>query len=350
MQQIHGGDWKSFQSVYGGAPTLDFSVNLHPLGTPPAVREALRAAVPLADRYPDPRCRDLCQALGRQLNLPPEHILCGNGASDLIYRAVLALRPRRALIPVPSFAEYEASLAPVRCETIRFPLPFPFRLNDRILSAITPDTDLLFLAQPNNPSGLTVPRNLLLRILDRCQETDTRLVLDESFVEFLTDPDAFSLVSCLDHPTHPLLLRSMTKLYCIPGVRLGYALCADRTLLDAMETASPPWSVSVLAQAAGLAALADPEHPVSTRRFLEQERPFLQQGLEHLGLTVIPGEANFLLFRSPVPLDEALARRGILLRNCGSFPGLNPLWYRTAVRTREENRVLLNCIKEVLAE
>ena len=191
---VHGGDWAGFAAEYGAMP-LDFSANVSPLGVPDGVRRAIEQAAAQADRYPDPLCRALRAAIAQKEAVPPEHVLCGNGAADLIFRAVLARKPRKALVTAPSCAEYAAALETVDCEIMRYALKEDrdFRLEADFLQAITPDVDMVFLCQPNNPTGLTSPRELLLRVAARCRDCGTLLVLDECFTDFLDAPEAHSL-------------------------------------------------------------------------------------------------------------------------------------------------------------
>ena len=345
----HGGDWAGFALAHGCQP-LDFSANISPLGVPRGVQNALREAAGQADRYPDPLYRELRGALSKQEGVPAEWVLCGSGAADLIFRAVLALRPRRALVTAPAFTEYEAALETVGCAVEQYALrpEADFRLQPDILEKITPETDLLFLCEPNNPTGVTTSRPLLLRILERCRETGTRLVVDECFGDFLDEPEAHTLKNALADFPNLLLLKAFTKLYGMAGVRLGYALCADTELLERMRRAGQPWAVSSLAQAAGLAALKETDYVRQVWALVAEERPWLAEQLERLGLRVVPGEANYLLFRSEMPLMEPLGQRGILLRRCGNYEGLDDTWYRIAVRTRAENRRLIAALEEVL--
>lgn len=345
----HGGDWAGFALAHG-RPPLDFSANISPLGVPTGVQEALREAAGQADRYPDPLCRALRDALSDHEGVPAEHILCGNGAADLIFRAVLARQPRRALVTAPTFAEYEAALETVGCEVEHVVLreETGFALDRSFLDAITPETDMVFLCEPNNPTGVTTGPALLTQILERCRETGTLLVLDECFGDFLDAPEAHTRKADLTSFPNLLLLKAFTKLYAMAGVRLGYALCADTVLLERMRSAGQPWAVSSLAQAAGAAALRETDYVRRVREMTASERPWLLRQLTTLGLRVIPGEANYLLFRSPRPLTEPLARQGILLRNCGNYVGLDETWYRIAVRTRTDNRRLMEALEEVL--
>ena len=346
---VHGGDWAGFAAEYGAMP-LDFSANVSPLGVPDGVRRAIEQAAAQADRYPDPLCRALRAAIAQKEAVPPEHILCGNGAADLIFRAVLARKPRKALVTAPSFAEYAAALETVDCEIIRYALmeERDFRLEADFLQAITPDVDMVFLCQPNNPTGLTSPRELLLHIAARCRDFGTLLVLDECFTDFLDASEAHSLKGELERFPNLLILQAFTKLYAMAGVRLGYALCADTALLEALAKAGQPWAVSSLAQAAGIAALGETDYVQQLRRLIGEERPWLLGELTALGLRVIPGEANYLLFACGCPLTLPLRQRGILIRSCANYPGLDERWYRVAVRAHEENQHLVAALREVL--
>ena len=346
---VHGGDWAGFAAEYDAMP-LDFSANVSPLGVPDGVRRAIEQAAAQADRYPDPLCRDLCRAIAQKEAVPPEHVLCGNGAADLIFRAVLARKPRKALVTAPSFAEYAAALETVDCEIIRYALmeERDFRLEEDFLQAITPDVDMVFLCQPNNPTGMTSSRKLLLHIAARCRDCGTLLVLDECFTDFLDAPEAHSLKGELERFPNLLILQAFTKLYAMAGVRLGYALCADTALLEALAKAGQPWAVSSLAQAAGIAALREKDYVQRLRCLIGEERPWLLGELTELGLRVIPGEANYLLFACARPLTLPLRQRGILIRSCANYPGLDERWYRVAVRTHEENQHLVAALREVL--
>ena len=343
----HGGDWAGYKAEYGDEP-LDFSANISPLGLPEGVRTAVVESLNSAEKYPDPLCRALRAAIAEAERLSADWILCGCGAADLIYRAVLAKRPRRALVTAPTFAEYEAALSLTRCEISRYLLREEngFVLDEGFLNAITPDTDMVFLCQPNNPTGRTVPRPLLTAALERCREAGALLVMDECFCDFLDAPGAYSLKGLLGTYSNLLILKAFTKLYAMAGLRLGYCLCRDAVLLDAMGRAGQPWAVSGPAQAAGVAALEEHEYVQAVRKLIGSERPRLAVELVRLGFRVIPGEANYILFFSRKPLWEPLRKRGILLRDCGNYKGLCDGWYRTAVRGRVDNDRLIAALED----
>ena len=349
MELVHGGDWAGYRARFGH-DALDFSANVSPLGLPQGVADAIVAALPTADRYPDPLCRELRTALSQAEQLPEPWILCGNGAADLIYRLVWAFNPRRALLPAPTFAEYAAALESVGCEVKRKTLheADDFAVTEAFVQAVNQSIDLVFLCQPNNPTGQITPPELVQRLVRRCADCGAVLVVDECFLDFLQQRDALTAKPLLQTAPNLVILKAFTKLYAMAGVRLGYALCANTALLAKMQAAGQPWGVSSLAQAAGAAALRETAYADAVRALIADQRPRLAAGLRALGLQVIEGSANYLLFRAPETLGAALQQRGVCLRSCGNYPGLSAGWYRTAVRTAPENEQLLQTMREVL--
>ena len=188
---------------------------------------------------------------------------------------------------------------------------------------------------------------LVEQILHRCAACGTLLVVDECFLDFLPD-HALHTAKGLLGEGNLVILKAFTKLYGMAGVRLGYCLCGDETLLEKMQTAGQPWAVSSLAQAAGVAALKETAYVDEVRVLIARQRPVLTAGLRALGLRVIDGKANYLLFRALADLNERLRPLGTQVRSCANYPGLGPEWYRTAVRTAPENARLLELMKEVL--
>lgn len=348
---IHGGDWAGFEGRYGYRP-LDFSANISPLGLPGSIQNAIIASLADADRYPDPLCRQLTEELAAFEAVAQEHILCGNGAADLLFRMALSLHPEKALIPAPAFSEYEAALDTVMCSVSRYQLAEEngFKLDDGFIASITDEIGMVFLCQPNNPTGVTDGRFFLERVLAQCGQKGAVLVIDECFNDFLDQPQAHTMKGFLSENPHLVILKSFTKLYAMAGVRLGYCLCSDEALLERMRCMGQPWAVSDMAQKAGMAALHEQEYVQAVRRLVRRERPWLMKGLAGLGFGVIPGEANYLLFQSPSELESAMREKGILIRNCANYHGLSEGWYRVCVRTHAENMRLLGALEDVLHE
>ncbi len=326
---------------HGGAARegqLDFSANISPLGVPGPVKTVLRdlAAGDDLARYPDSDCAALRAAIAGREGVSSEQVLCGNGAADLIYRFVTALRPKRALVLQPTFSEYEKALALAGC---------PDRLG--------PELDLFVFCSPNNPTGVSAPVDLLERVLDRCAEQRIHVLWDASFLDFSAEPDAYRAVMCRarDKRQDLYVLNSFTKLYALAGLRLGYLLAPDAGMPASMQAAGAPWTVSTAAQAAGAAALGCDDYVAELRRYIANEKEDLRETLESLGVRVVPSDANFFLLRTErEDLADVLEEEyDIVVRRAGNFPGLDDHWLRVAVRTRDDDQTLIRALKEVLA-
>lgn len=335
----HGGD------IYGGI-ALDFSANVSPLGTPRSVTDAIERALPELYRYPDPYCRTLVQTISEYEGVPKNFVLCGNGASELIYAYCGAVRPKRAMELAPTFSEYSLALRRTGCEVVRFALKQEenFDLRENFLPFLAREKiDALFLCNPNNPTGRLIADDLLEEILRICREKNIALFVDECFLS-LSDGGVDLTPSLSDFP-QLFILKAFTKSFGMAGLRLGYGLSADEALLRKMSAAVPPWNVSTLAQAAGVAALGDAEFLERNRAVIRAERPRLEERLRELGFWVCPSQANYILFRGEAGLADRLRERGAAIRDCANFEGLGPGWYRAAVRLREENDALLDAMR-----
>ena len=337
----HGGD------IYSREILVDFSVNISPFGMPDTVKDALVRHLEDYESYPDPFCRQLVAGLASKEGVKVGHILCGNGASDLIYRLCLTQRPQRVLVTAPSFSDYERAARQAGAQVFHHPLKEEdgFALTDKILDGIHPGLDMLFLCNPNNPTGRLIPHDLLLAILDRCRDLGVILIADECFLPFTR---ARSLVSALIDYPNLLVLKAFTKTFALAGIRLGYMLTSNRNLLESCAGFGQDWSVSAVAQRAGLAALECKDWESRLASFMEAERPRLASGLEALGIQVFPSQANFLLVKSQVALDSLLLEEKILIRSCDNFPGLGPDFYRMAVKRPDQNQVLLTALAKRL--
>lgn len=348
----HGGDLVGFAEQYGTVP-LDFSVNTNPFGLSPKARTALSLAADRACEYPDPLSRNLRNAISEREQVPAPWIACGNGAADLIWRIALSQKPKQALIPAPTFSEYESALRFVGCRVTYYPLckEHRFQLQPDILDAITEQTDVLFLCNPNNPTGLTTDSPLLLQILERCRTCGVLLVVDECFLGFLPQNAQLSMKPQLAAFPNLLVLNAFTKLYGMAGLRLGYCLCSDTNLLSRLREAGQCWPISVAAEEAGVAALQDTEFVAKTLAWLPPERNRVARAMEQLGLTVWPGEANYLFFHTNIPnYPEKLAEKGILIRDCSNYIGLSDGYCRAAVLLPEQNDRLLTAMKQIREE
>lgn len=344
MKHIHGGN------IYAKAYELDFSANINPLGIPPKVVEAACEGVRRSTAYPDPDQTALRRAVAKRHQVLPEQVICGNGAAELIFMLCDAIRPQKALLVAPGFAEYEAALEKTGCRIAYYPCAEEtgFSLGEDYLAFLTEETDIAFLCSPNNPTGVMVPQDLLIRIVRRCREEGIVLVMDECFVPLTDAGEANSLIPVIGDNPGLFILRAFTKLYGIAGLRLGYGICSDQRLLEQMKETVQPWNVSLPAQMAGVAALEESDFEVRSREYVSVQKAHLLEGLKRLGLVSFEPGANFVFLKGPEDLGEACAARGILIRDCSNYKGLKKGYWRIAVRTREENDKLLDCLEEIL--
>lgn len=352
----HGGDVHAVVRETGRPlrAVLDFSASINPLGPSPLARRALVASLATVTHYPDPACVALRDALAKRHDLPADWFLVGNGSSELIALLPLALSIRHALIVGPTFSEYERAVTAAgglitRVQASREKLYRP-RV-ESVLAAIRaegraagrrPTFDAVFLCNPNSPTGWSVPREAVREVARAAARRGLWMIVDETFADYCEER---SVLPWLQREPRLLLLRSFTKFYALPGLRIGY-LAARPALLARLRRRQPPWSVNQPAQAAALAALEDRAHAARSLAFMRAERARLASRLARLpGLTVVPSEANFLMVELPRGLTAlrvvaALRREGLLIRDCSGVPGLNDRTIRVAVRSRTENRRL----------
>ena len=340
--QYHGGD------IYRNQIRLDFSVNTNPLGMPDPVKEALHQAVEEAENYPDIRAQALSAAVTEQLQVRKEQLVFGNGASELFHAVLHAIKPSKILIPVPSFLGYEEAAKAIDCEVIFYEMKKEenFCLTDRILDVLDENISLVFLANPNNPVGNLVEPELIFQIAEKCRQCDITLVLDECFMELTGKEQTYSFLKRLDEFPNVVVIRAFTKLYAIPGVRLGYLVC-EQNLAEKIRLQLPEWNLSVFAQRAGVAAIKEQEYIVRAVVCIQTQRQFLLEELQAAGCSVFDSDADYLLFYSEMPLYELFLQRGILIRDCSNFRGLQRGYYRIAVKSEEQNRMFAEVLREI---
>lgn len=340
MKYEHGGD------IYSYPQLVDFSANINPFGTPKEVIEAIKKAADHVAPYPDFSCRKLRDAIANREGIVPEQILCGNGAADLIYRFVTAIKPKLALLVVPCFSEYEQALQSVGCQVEYYKLDQgSFALTEEFLEALTEELDLICLCTPNNPTGISIPKELLEKIIKRCKEKNIAFLLDECFLDFVGEEKQFPPYKEREHYDRMFTLRAFTKMYGLAGIRLGYGFCEDAQLLEQMQLCGPPWNVSTVAQEAGIAALGLTEFPKKIRSYIEKQKEYLYTELKQMNLTVWQSDANYLFFKAEKHLKEKLIKQGFLIRDCSNYVGLQEGYYRIAVKTEEENKRLIQALK-----
>ena len=341
LKRKHGGNDLSLDIQY------DFSANLSPLGMPESVRQAALDAVAFSDGYPDPHCVELRRKLSEKYGISADNIVCGNGADDLIYRTVSALKPESALIVSPAFSEYKKALSENGCKVDEYILSEKneFEVTEEIASHIS-GNDMVFLCTPNNPTGRVIASDVLGKISCECQNAGALLFCDESFIGFTGRAAELSALNCINDKT--IILRSFTKLYAMAGLRLGCAVCGDKSIADRIVCTGQYWSVSAPAQAAGIAALDEEVYVRAAAELVKKERGYLQKELHDLGIKYYNSDANFILFRADKKLGERMLKDKILLRCCDDYSGLDSSFYRMAVKKHEENEVFISALGRCL--
>ena len=342
----HGGDIYS----YDGTQILDFSANINPLGLPSGVKRAIIEATDFCDIYPDPLNRNLRQAISSFENIPINYIFCGNGAADLLFRLCIALKPKKALLAVPSFSEYREALNSVDCQIAYHYMTEAngFNLTESYLDTISSDIDLAFLCNPNNPTGHLIERSLLGQIVKKCYKCGVVLVIDECFVDFVSNAPDCTVKNWLTRYPNLVVLKAFTKMYAMAGVRLGYGFCHNPHLLDSIYQNGQPWNVSTLAQAAGIAATQEKAYVDKSLKIISKERQLLSQALTDYGCQVYHSQANFIFFKcSNLNLKEQLLDQNILIRSCENYLGLGPGYFRIAVKLPLENATLIRALKKL---
>ena len=347
----HGGDALSLAKELGLPPSeiLDFSASINPLGLPDWLRPVISSQISSLTRYPDPHCRELLAAAQARYGVPAGELTAGNGVSELLTGLARALPLARAVIAVPAYCDYQNACERAGLEVRQVPLreDRDFVLDTAELEASLGEPAAVFLGRPNNPTGLDLPAGDILALAKA--HPQSLFIVDEAFgglrqgFESLTDK----------RPENLAVLISLTKLYAIPGLRLGL-MAGPRWLIRAVSRQLPDWSVNSLAQAVGVEAMADKDFQERSCREVSRLRRDLTEGLAALpGVRVYPGLANFLLCRLDEPrvrdLAGSLKAKAILIRECANFPGLDGRFFRVAVRPEEENSRLLAAMGEILA-
>lgn len=340
-RKLHGGD------IYRHPDVIDFSVNTNPLGTPESVKRAVQESVAKIEHYPDVRCEALREAISRFEQVNMEEILCGNGAAELFFAAVQAVWPQKALVIAPSFSEYEEALRSVGAEVEYYYLceEDNFQIREDYVDKLSEEIDMIFLCNPNNPTGVLLERKFILEVLKRCKEKNSLFVLDECFVDFVEEPENHTIKDMLKEYPNLFLLKAFTKRYAMAGVRLGYGLSSNQRLLEKIQHCGQPWAVSTVAQKAGIAALKEEEYVKRSMDYVHAQRKKLIKNLTLLGYKTFDSKANYIFFQGEEGLYEKCLEKGILIRDCSNYYGLKKGYYRVAVKLQEENEKLLEVLK-----
>jgi len=352
--QIHGGNIAEIGRKYNlkEDAIIDFSSNINPLGYPRGIQALIRREGHKIVRYPDTNSTELKQEIARRLNLDEKTLLVGNGSIEFIYLIPRVFKPQCVLIPIPTFIEYEKSLLSIACKLRHIPLEEEhFRVNiDEIIKFLS-GVNIVYLCNPNNPTGVLLPESEVKRLLVKAEERGVLVVVDEAFMDFA---DNQSVTDEVKRRKNLIVIKSLTKFFGIPGLRLGY-LVSNSEIIDKMNHYKEPWTVNILAQKIGMACLKDEKFILKTKRFIDRERKYLLTELSKLkGLKPYNSSTNYLLVKivrsglSSDMLYEKMSRQGVVIRDCRSFRGLGDKFVRVAVKRRRENNLLIKKLKGVV--
>ena len=330
----HGGN------IYNEAVKYDFSVNTNPLGMPEDVKEKLKENLGnICQVYPEETCYELRKSISLKENISEHQIMCGNGASELIYGLVRAIRPKKALVVVPSFSEYIRALRANDSEIVYYQLApeRDFIVAEDIMSYLTPELDMVFLCNPNNPTGKLIEPDLMLDIITYCRMNRIYVVIDECFMDFVKDYEKHTRKGLIPYNPYVVILNALTKIFAFPGIRIGYAMTSDVDLIHAVNVQLPSWNVSAVAQLAGKEVVHHEGYVEESRKYVFREREYMYEV-----------SANFIFFQSDIPLYQELLDRHILIRNCDNFDGIMHGYCRVAIKKHDENEILLKEMKDII--
>ena len=356
MLNGHGGNIKQICNKYGLNPDeiIDFSASINPLGCPEVVRKAVSEQFNDIRHYPDSECADLRKIIAEKIPCNESNVIIGNGSNELFYLIPRALKPEKGVLLQPTFGEFKDAFSNSNVEVIEVindDNDFP-TINTNISRLKSTEDCMVFLCNPNNPTGqLTLKEDIIELVNDNPKRL---IVIDEAFMDFVEDHEKYSVIKDAPLMDNLIVVRSLTKFYGFPGLRLGY-LVANETIINKLMQYKEPWTVNTIAQVAGMAAINDETFAANTRQYVSGEKSFLYDGLAMIkGIQPFKPTVNFILVRiedrgiTSSAIQNLLMKNNILIRNCSNFVGLDEKYFRVAVKTREENQKLLSALKLIM--
>ena len=363
MSDIHGGNIWSVGDRYGLQPSeiIDFSASINPL-FPEKIKDIVVRSIESLCHYPDPDYRKLRGAISEFINISPENITVGNGSTEFIYFIPRVIKPENVLIPIPSFSEYENAVRQINSNPLFLNLKekdsFELPLNE-VIDGLK-DVRMLFLCTPHNPTGVLYKKEDIFRIIEECERRGIWVLIDEVFIEFVPDFKKISFVSEAVKRKNLIILRSLTKFFVIPGLRLGYAV-GNADIIKKIKDCQEPWRVNTIADAVGCEILRETDYIDESLSLVKKERDFLFSELGSVnGLKLFPSTVNFIMAslkqstvnsRQSITLRDLyskLASNGILIRDLSTMRGLDNRFLRFAVRNHSDNEKLITAIRRIL--
>lgn len=351
----HGGNAKeiSRENKLEYNKIIDFSANINPLGMPGSVKKAIINGLEEIEKYPDITYFELKKVISEFENINAENIILGNGAAESLFNVVRGINPRNSLILAPTFSEYEEAVRAINGEIIYYKLKEEnnFHIQEDILNYINKKLDLIFICNPNNPTGVITSKDLLLKILIKAKNNKTIVIIDESFLDFIKED--LSMIQYIKEYDNLIIIKSLTKFFALPGLRIGYAICDNASLKDKLERISPAWNINTLAEIATKVGLKDERYITETIKYIENEKEYLYKELTKIKeLKVYEPSVNFILLKTLVNINlkDKLLKNNILIRSCDNYEELDVNYYRIAIRSHEENLILKKNLMDIFEE
>ena len=359
--EFHGSDLEKIEEYYHipKEEIVSFGANVNPLGLSFAVKEQLASNLDIISTYPDRNYKDLKKAISDYCNVSPDHIVVGNGSTELISLLISQRKPSRALLLGPTYSEYARELSLVGGAMSYYNLKedTKFRLNiEDFLKAITDDTELVIICNPNNPTSSALTVNELEEIIYECEKRNIFVMIDETYVEFAPSMASITAVPLADRYDNFMVIRGVSKFFAAPGLRFGYGITSNQAFLASLLEHQNPWSLNIIGAYAGELMLNDKDYIQTTRNLICTERDRMMHALSQLkGVKVYDAYANFILVKitkedvTSFDVFEACIREKMMIRDCSSFESLDGEYIRFCIMNPEDNTKLLECLSNILA-
>lgn len=358
-QEFHGSDLEKVEAYYGikKEDIIPFAGNVNPLGISPLLKKSMASHIESISEYPDRDYKELRSTLALYCNVPIEHIIVGNGATEMISLTMQLLRPKHALLLSPTYSEYtrEIDLVGGHVEEyfLRENLDFKLDLND-LISKLTDDIDLLAICNPNNPTSSALNTEEITKILTHCKLHDIFVMIDETYVEFAPDIEAVSAVSLIPKYDNFMIIRGVSKFYAAPGLRFGYGMTSNEAFLKDLLLYQNPWSLNSIAAYAGERMFSDTDYYKKTRELICSERTYMFDELKkNPNFKPYKAYANFILVEilkegvTSFDVFEKAIKNRLMIRDCSSFESLAGEFFRFCIMNPADNRRLLDVLNQI---
>ena len=349
---LHGGNIYRLKRE-GKGELLDYSSNINPLGVPEDFKNKVIENFDILEKYPDPDYIELRENIGRYNGINLENIIVGNGATEILFLYMKSLKPKKAFLVAPSFAEYRRALESIDCEIIYHILGEEknFTLNVEEFINSIPQCDVVLICNPNNPTGNFISLENIKRINDELKKREIKLFIDEAFIEFIKDWEKLTAANLKDE--NIFIMRALTKFFAVPGLRLGYGISYDLKLLEKSQKYKEPWSINSFADLAGKTMLWDREYIEKSEKWIEEEKEwFYKETLKINNIKSYQTNSNFILIKlltkTSFEVRDEMIKKGIIIRDASNFVGLNNHFIRLAIKDKENNIKVLKALNEVV--